>query len=86
MRSLYRFKLDGRMTAEVITDVGLTDAIALTVDWIGDSIYWTNRYPGKIEQIGIDGRNRRTGTIIFVFYLPLYLPSPVHVTVFIRGR
>ena len=35
-------------------------AVKLSVDWIGDSIYWTNNEQGRIEQIGIDGRNRRT--------------------------
>ena len=52
---------DGKARA-MVTNVGLKGAVKLAVDWIGDSIYWTNNELGRIEQIGIDGRNRRTVT------------------------
>ena len=50
-------------TTQTITNVGLRKATALSVDWLGDSIYWineqANRY-ARIEQIGIKGNSRRT--------------------------
>ena len=62
--SLYsqKWKQNGHIGRNVIIDVGLKGAVKLSVDWIGDSIYWTNNEIGRIEQISIDGRNRRTVT------------------------
>ncbi|CAG5094585.1 Oidioi.mRNA.OKI2018_I69.XSR.g13685.t1.cds [Oikopleura dioica] len=43
-----------------ITNVGLEGAVKLAVDWIGDSVYWTNNILHRVEQIVFDGSVRRT--------------------------
>ncbi|CBY35804.1 unnamed protein product [Oikopleura dioica] len=43
-----------------ITNVGLEGAVKLAVDWIGNSVYWTNNILHRVEQILDDGSIRRT--------------------------
>jgi len=43
-----------------ITNVGLEGAVMLAVDWIGNSVYWTNNILHRVEQILDDGSIRRT--------------------------
>ena len=63
---LSRRNSDGAIT--VLVDVGVDDATKLTVDWLGDSIYFINRDANvfghnsnpRIEQVSLEGRERRT--------------------------
>ena len=63
---LSRRNSDGAIT--VLVDVGVDHATKLTVDWLGDSIYFINRDANvfghnsnpRIEQVSLEGRERRT--------------------------
>ena len=63
---LSRRNSDGAIT--VLVDVGVDDATKLTVDWLGDSIYFINRDANvfdhnsnpRIEQVSLEGRAQRT--------------------------
>jgi hypothetical protein len=60
--TLYSHSWENKSNKKIITNVGLKGAKKLTLDWIGDSIYWTNEELHRIEQIGIHGEFRRTVT------------------------
>lgn len=57
--SLQRAKIGAHNNSfETVIQFNLESPEGIAVDWVGRKIYWTDRYPGKIEVSELDGRNR----------------------------